>query len=464
VLAFSTVTLLGELVTGGMAERQLSERFRQFARHSQFMSELGMDGGSPLESLVAHYQARGDWTGVGTVLAATDYGVGHGPGRGGRALLLADADGTVVFDGALAHPRPGSRLTAADLRIALPVVADGRTVGYLTTRSQGWWALSAAAQSYLGDLRAVLVRAGFAALLMGVAVGLLMARVLADPLCRVAAAARGFSRGEPWRPLPETGVDEVSELGRAFNEMVASLARAEELRGHMVADIAHELRTPLTVIQGNLRAMLDGVYSVDGGEIARVYDESRRLGRLVEDLRDLAHAEAGRLSLRRGPVDLDRLLTRAVALFAEQGRERAVRIGLTTAPGLPRVDADEDRVGQVVANLLANALHHARAGGAVAVVAETIAGEVRVHVSDDGPGLGPRERERVFDRFWRAEASRTREGGGSGLGLAIARQIIVAHGGRIGVDSVPGEGSRFWFTLPVAAANAVPAEVRALRP
>lgn len=454
-LAFTLVTLVGVLVAGGAAERQLAARFRLFTRHYQMLAGLGAAGDDLLDRLASHYEAHGGWQGVEQVLeAAPATGMGHGRARVmGRGLVLADARGNVVYDAAAGPAGTEPTLTAAETSAALPVVSNGRTVGYLWTGSPGQMGMTALGSAFLVDLRRVLARATLVALVVGVLAGVLMARWLAEPMTRTAAAARGIARGERQARLPESGVAEMAELGRAFNEMTDSLARSEELRAHMTADIAHELRTPLTVIQGNLRAMLDDVYPVDKAEIARVYDESRRLGRLVEDLRDLAHAEAGQLGLRPATIDLTTLLERSVALFAELGRERAVRVTLD-ADRLPPLVADPDRVGQVVANLLANAVRHAPDGGSIRVTAAATGADVRVAVSDDGPGIAPGDQAHVFDRFWRAEGSRCREAGGSGLGLAIARQIVVAHGGSIGVESRPGAGASFWFRLPVTAVAA----------
>jgi len=261
--------------------------------------------------------------------------------------------------------------------------------------------------------------------------------------------------------VPETGSAEIAALGQAFNHMAADLEKAEVLRRNMVADVAHELRTPLSVLQGNLRAILDGVYPLEQTEIAALYDETRLLSRLVDDLRDLAQAEAGRLHLDVRPTNLVEVIQTTVANLAVAAEAKGVRLTADwadepcrerSAERLPPVLADPDRLAQIMRNLLSNALRHTPEGGQI-TVRGTVEGPqaVRIVVADTGEGIPSGDLPHVFERFWRAERSRSRGRGGSGLGLAIARHLVQAHGGEMGVESEVGKGSRFWFTLPVAS-------------
>jgi two-component system OmpR family sensor kinase/two-component system sensor histidine kinase BaeS len=248
-----------------------------------------------------------------------------------------------------------------------------------------------------------------------------------------------------------------------------------------MADVAHELRTPLTVLQGNLRALLDDVYPLEKAEVARLYDETRLLGRLVEDLRELALAEAGQLRLNLQPTDAAQVIEATVSTFALVAEEKGVGLNVQVIEGLPAVQADPDRLAQVLRNLLGNALRHTPPGGHIRVSGSMfrVSGDgaiqpfgqalrakpetfnlkpgalapgewVIVTIEDTGEGIPPEDLPYIFDRFWRTDRSRSRETGGSGLGLTIARQLVQAQGGRIGVQSELGHGSRFWFTLPVA--------------
>jgi signal transduction histidine kinase len=200
------------------------------------------------------------------------------------------------------------------------------------------------------------------------------------------------------------------------------------------------------VIRGDLEALLDGVYEPMPDVLASLQEESLLLSRLVDDLRALALAEAGQLQLEREPFDLGELLQGIVASFDLQAESKGQTLILDLPPGRLLVNADAQRVRQVVANLVSNALRHApESGNHVLVSALSLPGEVQISVADDGPGIAPEEIPYVFDRFWRGDGARA---GGSGIGLAIARELVRAHGGRIWVESKLGEGTTFRFTLP----------------
>jgi two-component system OmpR family sensor kinase/two-component system sensor histidine kinase BaeS len=220
-----------------------------------------------------------------------------------------------------------------------------------------------------------------------------------------------------------------------------------------MADIAHELRTPLSVVQGNLRAILDDVYPLEKSEIARLYDETRLLSRLVDDLRELAQAEAGQLGLNLRATDLAALLHRTITNFEPAAESKQIDLTIETAGALPDIEADPDRLAQVLRNLLTNALRHTPPGGQIAVTASLGQACVRVSVADSGQGVAPEYLDHVFDRFWRADHARSRENGGSGLGLTIAKSLVEAHGGRIWVESTLGQGATFIFEVPTGSAR-----------
>jgi two-component system OmpR family sensor kinase/two-component system sensor histidine kinase BaeS len=228
--------------------------------------------------------------------------------------------------------------------------------------------------------------------------------------------------------------------------MADELQRAETLRRNLMADIAHELRTPLTVMQGSLRALLDGVYPLELKEIASIYDETRLLSRLVADLRELALAESGQLALKVQPVEVATVMQTVADQFTAAAEAQETRIAVVNGYAMPLVQADPDRLTQVLHNLLTNALRHT-SGGAITVSGESLDERVRISVQDTGEGIAPQELTHVFDRFYRADNSRSRVTGGVGLGLAIAKAWVEAMGGTIGVRSEPGHGSTFWFTL-----------------
>jgi signal transduction histidine kinase len=207
------------------------------------------------------------------------------------------------------------------------------------------------------------------------------------------------------------------------------------------------------VIQGSLQALLDGVYPLEKREVAHLYDETRLLSRLVEDLRELALAEAGELRLNMVSTDVEGEIRRSASAFALVAVEKGVDLRVAGAEGLPPVIVDPDRLTQVLSNLVGNALRHTPSGGSISVSARVVGDSVEIDITDTGEGLTEQELSHVFDRFWRADRSRARETGGSGLGLSITKQLVQAQGGTIGVESAPGRGSRFWFTLRIAESS-----------
>ena len=230
---------------------------------------------------------------------------------------------------------------------------------------------------------------------------------------------------------------------------MSEIERQETLRKEMSADIAHELRTPLSVIRANLDALSDGVYPLTRENLAPVRESIELLDRLVEDLRTLELVDAGRLTLEKSDVDVPRLINRVASLFSPQAESRSQRMEVAVGEGLPRIKADAQRLEQILGNLVENALRYTPGGGVIRLTADTDAGAVRIAVEDSGPGIPPDQLERIFERFYRLDAARTRAEGGSGLGLAIARKLAEAHGGSLTAENRPEGGSRFILRLPM---------------
>lgn len=295
--------------------------------------------------------------------------------------------------------------------------------------------------------------AGAAALVLALTVGasVLAAAPLVRPLRALTAAAQRMRDGDDTARVPERGDDEVGRLARAFNAMSAQRARLEDQRRAMVGDVAHELRTPLSNIRGWLEAAQDGVAEPDARFLASLHEEAMLLTHVVGDLQDLAAADAGELRLHPEPLDLGELLVQV----AEAHRPAAEAAGVRITADLPRgewITGDPVRLRQVVGNLVSNAVRHTPAGGAVSLTyGPAGAGWTVVEVADTGSGIAPEDLPRVFDRFWRADKSRSRRTGGSGLGLAIVRKLVEAHGGAVAARSEPGRGTVFTVRLPESA-------------
>jgi signal transduction histidine kinase len=242
---------------------------------------------------------------------------------------------------------------------------------------------------------------------------------------------------------PAEGGDEIAQLGAAFNQMTVDLDHADRLRRGMTADIAHELRTPLTVIQGNLEAILDGIYPADAEHLQPVLRKTQLLRRLVEDLRTLALADAGELTLHVAPIDLNRLVGRSIDDFRMQAEAAGVALTAQPQEDLPPVEADASRLEQVLGILLDNALRHTPAGGNIRTQVQSKELEVWLSVHDTGEGISPEDQPHVFERFYRGKAK-----SGTGLGLPIAQAIIMAHGGRIWIESSAVRGTAVTFAIP----------------
>ncbi|HET9496672.1 MAG TPA: ATP-binding protein [Chloroflexia bacterium] len=280
----------------------------------------------------------------------------------------------------------------------------------------------------------------------------LLSRRMLGPIEALTSAAGRMERGDLSQRVAVSSRDEIGELARAFNAMAGGLERLEQLRRGMVSDIAHELRTPLSNIRGYLEAMRDGVTRPDAALIASLHEEALLLTRLVDDLQQLELADAGQLKLVRQEVDLGDVIEQAAVASRPAATSKDVSITTEVEPDLPPADADRERVGQVLRNLLDNAIRHTPEGGSITVAARDTGGELEVSVRDTGPGIPPEHLPNIYERFYRSDSSRTRSTGGAGLGLSIARQLVELHGGRIRAESAEGEGSTFYFTLPKSPA------------
>lgn len=263
-------------------------------------------------------------------------------------------------------------------------------------------------------------------------------------------AAHRLGRGDLSQRVSTTGRDEIGDLSRTFNSMAEGLENAEKQRRNLVADIAHELRTPLTNVQGYIEAVRDGVLEPDNATIETIHQQVMYLARLMEDLKLLAETEADDFHLKTEVNSMTEVMQRTVEAFRPSAEVKDVTITMNITRELPLVNMDRTRITQVLNNLLSNAIRHAPDGGEVTLSAETVnQSSVRITVSDSGEGISPEDLPFVFDRFYRADPSRTRSTGGVGLGLTIAKQLLEAHGGTISAANTTGSGTDFVIDLPV---------------
>ncbi|MFZ1753189.1 MAG: ATP-binding protein [Caldilineaceae bacterium] len=449
-LAFTAVVLLGfGAVVFGTFSLASNQRMQTLLLN-QFERPHGL-----VDSASAYYKEHGSWNGVETLMDGARSTLLPGSGARG-ALILLNADGSVVYSSL-----PPERLPPTSSRVGRPILADGKLIGHINfialqdnkpTTYAAWDTSSPS--DFMQEVTLFLLKIALAVGVLGLLFGVLASRNLAAPLNRLAVAARAIGARNLDYRVPVQGSTEIREVAESFNKMAANLQSAESLRRNLLADVAHELRTPLTVLQGNLQAILEDVYPLDKGEVVRLHDQTRHLHRLVNDLHELAQAEARQLPLQTQTLDLNALVREAVDFFGPVAEEESVTLELvTTAVALP-IQGDRARLMQVLQNLLNNSLRHTPAEGKIEIAVRPQAGGVEIAIEDTGEGISAEDLPHIFERFYRSGKARDRDSGGTGLGLAIVRALVDAHDGRVTVESDGrGTGSRFAIWLPIEAAS-----------
>lgn len=442
-LAFLLVGLIGSLLVA------LAVGLRTRSEFDLFLSTR--DRTVLFTALTDYYAVNGSWDNVEQMLQTTQPLDFYS-----RNLVLIDAQGRVVRGRRPYYP--GATIPANTLQEAQPLRVDDALVGYALLAAPGpapnrgdpRWEAEAALLERL--MTATIISAGVAigaALLLGI----LLARTLTRPIRELTAATRALAAGELDQQVTVRSRDEIGELSHAFNQMSADLARATQARRQMTADLAHDLRTPLSILRGYTEGLRDERIGGSPALYRIMHGEVEHLQRLVEDLRLLSLADAGALSLNRRAVDPRALLERAALAHLGAAERQGLILRVEAEETLPSVLVDTDRMAQVLNNLVANALLYTKQGEILLKASVDSAQRVVLQVRDSGSGIAAEDVPLVFDRFYRADPSRTREGGqGTGLGLAIARAIIEAHGGSIAVESAIGAGTTFTMTLPLAHA------------
>lgn len=402
-------------------------------------AHLAMTNGA----LAGYYEREGTWAGVEPLLASPLI-----TGNGFHDVVLASPDGRVLA--ATDSTLRGDTLGAGALADGFRIVVGTDTVG-VAVAGTAIGALSPAQERSLSALASGILTAGVAAAAVALALGLLLLHRITRPIRYLAEATEDVSAGQLDRHVEWPAKDAIGRLADAFNAMTARLARSEQLRKQMVADIAHELRNPVAVIRADLQAMMDGIYAMDESRVRSLQEEAALLTRLIDDLRTLSLADAGELTLRPRAVDLTTLVRRGT----ESQRRELERKGVSLDVDLPADDVpawvDPERVEQVLMDLLRDARQHTADGGTVRVSLRSRDGVADIVVADNGSGIPDEILPHVFDRFWRGENGESGSETRSGLGLPIARRLVEAHGGTIRLDSTPGEGTTVRISLPTAA-------------
>ena len=431
LVAFVAVALLGTVVTTVYSSVSLTSHLEASARTRLHNSATHFG------DVAAVVSANGSWSqqGIETLhhLAQIDF----------LAVDLYDATGALVFS----HP-PSAPVQSGAAATAPVKVGDKRIGSVVVSRDDGRLFTAEEIQLRQQLLRMHLV-AGVVSAAIAVLVALYLAVTLSRPLRRIRAGADAMSAGDLDVRVPETGDDEIGAVADALNRLAETLQQEEGLRKESVADLAHELRTPVMGILARVEAAQDGVLEDEEANLSAMHDEALRLARLLDDLSALAEAERPGLLLDAELVDLAAVAGSQTSAFAGAFADRGIRLTPDLEPAV--VHGEPKRLEQIVVNLLSNALRYTDSGGSVRVVVHRDGDRALLEVGDTGIGIAAEDLPRVFTRFWRGEKSRSRDTGGAGIGLSIVKELVQAHGGSVTVDSVPGEGSVFRVTLPLAS-------------
>jgi two-component system sensor histidine kinase BaeS len=447
-LAFVLVSLVG----AGLAVLIIQQRTR--SAFDRFLFDQNID--QVAAALSEYYQAQGGWGNIGTVMVQIPSFQQDLQGQQPRdrrpeafplPYLLVDANGNLVY-GRL--PNDQQSFTSAELKRGVPIEVDGQTVGWLlSTRSLVDWERNSPQGVFLMTVNQAILIGAIGAILASLLLGGLLARSLTSPLHELAAATRRVAQGALGVQVPVRSNDEIGQLTGSFNQMSADLETSNRLRKQMTADIAHDLRNPLSILLGYTEALSDGKLSGNPEIFDTMHDSAGQLSRLVDDLRTLSLAEAGELPIQRLIVSPAAMLERARLAYAAQAEARGVELQVHAGDDLPPVNVDPERMVQVFANLVSNALRYTPPGGLIELSAREAPGFVLLTVRDTGSGIAPEDLPLVFNRFYRGDRSR-QVNGDAGLGLTIAKSLVTAQGGEIEVASQPGEGATFTIRFPAA--------------
>jgi signal transduction histidine kinase len=366
----------------------------------------------------------------------------------GRHIILTDNEGTVVADSEETQLGNLYAETSSGQDMA-PMMGVG-TVGRLHISEGEVPNINRASlQITFNSIGRFFLWAGLLAVAIALILTFVLSRRILAPVKALGNAAREFGKGNFSRRVDSKGKGEVAELARSFNSMAENLEHTERLRRNMVADVAHELRTPLSNLKGYLEAINDGVVKSDKSTIRSLNEEASTLSRLIDDLQELSLADAGELKLITQPEDISRLIKETATALQSKAAAKDLKISADLPDGLPKVEIDSHRIRQVLHNLLENAVAHTGKKGRITVTARHDEDKLYVSITDTGEGIPAEDLPMIFERFYRVDKSRARATGGSGLGLTITKRLVEAHGGTINVESQPGQGSTFTFTLPI---------------
>jgi len=423
-LAIGTVAYVATFTTRTQFDEFLTrDQLRVYNRQLALLSNYYVNNGGSWRGVQSLIDEMGDDTPNGIVLT------------GLQGAVLGKHNGDLFED----------VRNSKDSWLVSTVTANGEPIGKLYLMRKG---RSTIAQTFLWSVNRSVILSGIVAGITGLLMVLFFSRTIVGPLRRLTQAVRQLPKSSMDQKVEVGPEDEVGELAEAFNTMVEELREKEKLRQKMVSDVAHELRNPTTNLRGYLESLKNGVMEPDQEILESLHEESVILHELIDDLQDLAQAEAGRLQLDLQPVSLEDIVDHLIDSFQPKAEDKDISLTADFPTQQAKVCGDPGRLTQIMRNLLKNAIFHTPAGGEISVTIKNRGKHQVVAVSDNGEGIPKKDLPYVFKRFYRVDKSRSRSTGGTGLGLTITKKIVQAHGGEIFVNSKEGEGSTFTFNIP----------------
>lgn len=440
VLAFITISVLSTLLVVGFTRWRSREEFRTFL--------IDQNRPSLVVAFSDYYRQHGSWNGI-TAAHITPPQEITAPAsqfqRGPFTLVDASTDRVVLAGEGY---EVGASVPLSNVPNGIPIQSGDKTVGMLLI-NRPVYRIGAPGSAFLDRINLQILLGALVAIGLALLLAIFLSRTLTRPIRELTLATQVVAAGSPPKQVPVRSQDELGQLATSFNRMSSDLARSLDLRRQMTADIAHELRTPISIILGHAEAVHDGVLPPSAETFEIVREEAGRLEHLVEDLRTLSMADAGELKLSFQVYDVGELVRGAGKVYAHRAHQTDIHLETQVDPNLPEIEVDAQRIREVLTNILDNALRYTPDGGHILMSASQADAEIEIRIKDSGPGVNADDLDKIFERFYRAEASRSREEGGSGLGFAIARSIVEKHNGRIWAESQPGAGLTVIIRLPV---------------
>lgn len=443
ILAFLSIGVVSVLIIAATAVWSTRAEFMRFLT-DQTQTDI-------VSELSDYHRTYGTWERAESIFSYGNNAAppGMGPGhRRRQPFALANESGRIIIPNG--PFRRGEILSQAELEEGIPITEDGELIGFLIPTRAPFESLPRELE-FIQRINRLLLYGALAGAVIALVLGILLSRTLTRPIRELTRATHAVSEGDLSQQVPVRSNDELGELAQAFNKMSSELSRSVNARRQMTADIAHELRTPLSLILGHAEAVHDGVLPPTRENFEIIREEATRLEHLVNDLRILSLADAGELTINSQTLEPHRLLNEVASLYQYQAQRKNITLEQNVDAQVSTIQVDPGRMTQVLTNILDNALRHIPEGGRIILSAKAAGEHVELSVQDSGPGLKKEDLDRIFERFYRTDASRQRDGavpGGSGLGLAIARSIVQAHGGQISAEREEGQGLKVIVRLP----------------